>query len=380
MDGEIPLSRTTPYGDSPLTPYDTLPAAVTTVHPIDFSSIGGRGCSFFVPLSTPKHDMISHRNQQERSPPSVPVPHQSVGLNASQLSADGRYQGGSSTSLHSFETGTQSAKDVIKSILRRQGFLGFYSGLISRVLMAAPAAGMCWGTYESLQSFFSRLEAPLVMQEQTSPPPTTIDSRAHHDQSRRSREDHSLPIAEENYAVGKRASLSERATASVITSCNHVAEILGEDPADAAEDPLAWEVRASDFCLWKHCVAGSVAGIAEHVFMFPIDTVKTRMQAVPAATPNGPAGVPRFSVSQVCKSIVEEHGGYCGFFRGCTAIGAACIPAHVGLFGTYEFTKFYLLDSRGVDNKVGSFLRRKCSSSTTSVYTFEFLVIVPRVR
>jgi hypothetical protein len=29
-----------------------------------------------------------------------------------------------------------------------------------------------------------------------------------------------------------------------------------------------------------HLVAGAAAGAAEHVFMFPVDTVKTRMQVV----------------------------------------------------------------------------------------------------
>ena len=31
---------------------------------------------------------------------------------------------------------------------------------------------------------------------------------------------------------------------------------------------------------WQHMLAGATAGIAEHVAMFPVDTVKTRMQAL----------------------------------------------------------------------------------------------------
>lgn len=36
------------------------------------------------------------------------------------------------------------------------------------------------------------------------------------------------------------------------------------------------------FCLHRmqHMIAGSVAGIVEHTAMYPVDTIKTRMQAL----------------------------------------------------------------------------------------------------
>lgn len=42
---------------------------------------------------------------------------------------------------------------------------------------------------------------------------------------------------------------------------------------------LDWETRDENFPLSKHIVAGSCAGVMEHIGMYPLDTVKTHMQA-----------------------------------------------------------------------------------------------------
>jgi solute carrier family 25 iron transporter 28/37 len=42
---------------------------------------------------------------------------------------------------------------------------------------------------------------------------------------------------------------------------------------------MDWEIRDEGFPLHKHIIAGSMAGIMEHLGMFPVDTVKTHMQA-----------------------------------------------------------------------------------------------------
>lgn len=74
--------------------------------------------------------------------------------------------------------------------------------------------------------------------------------------------------------------------------------------------------------------------------MFPMDTVKTRMQA--AAHP--------VTVSETFRAIWRERG-VAGLMRGSMVIGMGCIPAHVGLFGTYEFAKASLLDLDGADHQ-----------------------------
>lgn len=103
------------------------------------------------------------------------------------------------------------------------------------------------------------------------------------------------------------------------------------------DDPLDWEERPDSVPFWRHAFAGSFAGITEHVGMFPLDTVKTRMQVSTAGSP-GLVGTMR--------GVLAERG-FGGLWRGSSVIGAGCVPAHCGLFMTYEFGRQQLLPSDG---------------------------------
>lgn len=43
-------------------------------------------------------------------------------------------------------------------------------------------------------------------------------------------------------------------------------------------DPLEWENWTGDLPFWQHAFCGSIAGVMEHVSLFPLDTIKTRLQ------------------------------------------------------------------------------------------------------
>eukprot|EP00918_Siedleckia_nematoides_P046545 GHVU01102019.1.p2 GENE.GHVU01102019.1~~GHVU01102019.1.p2 ORF type:complete len:159 (+),score=29.42 GHVU01102019.1:3899-4375(+) len=49
-------------------------------------------------------------------------------------------------------------------------------------------------------------------------------------------------------------------------------------------DPLEWEARDASTPWLVHMVAGSMAGASEHLLVYPIDTVKTRVQAAVTLT------------------------------------------------------------------------------------------------
>ncbi|KAF4699792.1 hypothetical protein FOZ62_024059, partial [Perkinsus olseni] len=49
--------------------------------------------------------------------------------------------------------------------------------------------------------------------------------------------------------------------------------------SSSIEEALEWEDWKGDIPFIHHAIAGSCAGIAEHVATFPLDTIKTRMQA-----------------------------------------------------------------------------------------------------
>lgn len=95
---------------------------------------------------------------------------------------------------------------------------------------------------------------------------------------------------------------------------------------------------------WQFMVAGSVAGSIEHMAMFPVDTLKTRMQAIVGS---GSYPVQNVNVRQACKSIMKNEGA-AGFYRGIGAMGLGAGPAHAVYFSVYELCKQYF--SRGDPN------------------------------
>lgn len=44
------------------------------------------------------------------------------------------------------------------------------------------------------------------------------------------------------------------------------------------EFSLEWEERSDDVPFWSHMIAGSIAGLSEHVLILPIDNIKTHIQ------------------------------------------------------------------------------------------------------
>ncbi|CAA0820614.1 Mitochondrial substrate carrier family protein [Striga hermonthica] len=92
---------------------------------------------------------------------------------------------------------------------------------------------------------------------------------------------------------------------------------------------------------WQFMIGGSIAGMVEHMAMFPVDTVKTQMQAL------GSCPIKSASVSHALQSILKRDG-LRGFYRGIGAMGLGAGPAHAVYFSVYEFSKKTL--SRGNPN------------------------------
>ncbi|XP_055331506.1 mitoferrin-1-like [Paramacrobiotus metropolitanus] len=80
-----------------------------------------------------------------------------------------------------------------------------------------------------------------------------------------------------------------------------------------------------------YMAAGSLAGIMEHSIMFPIDSVKTRMQSITSVTRNG-------GPFQTLHLIVREEGLFRPL-RGMSAMVAGAGPAHALYFACYERLK-----------------------------------------
>nr|GMC85889.1 mitoferrin-like [Ipomoea batatas] len=79
---------------------------------------------------------------------------------------------------------------------------------------------------------------------------------------------------------------------------------------------------------------GSIAGSVEHMAMFPVDTLKTRMQAVGSLASKAAA----ISLRQSLGSIMKVEG-LAGLYRGIAAMGLGAGPAHAVYFSVYEVCK-----------------------------------------
>lgn len=179
---------------------------------------------------------------------------------------------------------------TMRVISETEGMRGFFRGLGPRVALAAPSAAICWGTYETIRMALSAF------------------------------------------------STSSLSSASPSSSSAEAKELV-------TKDSFEWEEWDGSTPFWQHAVAGSCAGVMEHVAMYPVDTVKTRMQALPSSP-----GASSPGALQVLRTVVQEQGA-AGLMRGCFAIGIGCIPAHVGLFCTYEVAKARLMDMENVEHQ-----------------------------
>jgi solute carrier family 25 iron transporter 28/37 len=83
---------------------------------------------------------------------------------------------------------------------------------------------------------------------------------------------------------------------------------------------------------WKEAVAGSIAGLAEHLAMFPFDTVKTRMQSDSTEFFH--------TVKVILRTERWTH-----FYRGCVPVVCSAVPAHAAYFSLYESSKRLFGDS-----------------------------------
>eukprot|EP00803_Ostreobium_quekettii_P000592 evm.model.scf_649.1 EVM.evm.TU.scf_649.1 scf_649:5955-12306(+) len=81
-------------------------------------------------------------------------------------------------------------------------------------------------------------------------------------------------------------------------------------------------------------LAGAVAGVVEHTAMYPVDTIKTRAQAL--AHPG--QQLHRSALKRALKAAFR-HDGWPGLYRGIGAVVAGAGPAHAVYFLTYETAK-----------------------------------------
>lgn len=99
------------------------------------------------------------------------------------------------------------------------------------------------------------------------------------------------------------------------------------------EDWEEWSPEKGSFL--HHMAAGSAAGVAEHVSIFPIDTIKTHMQCQRCPV-NGKSI--KLTAMETGRRLVAEEGPL-RLFRGVSTMLGASLPAHAIYFSVFEATK-----------------------------------------
>lgn len=80
-------------------------------------------------------------------------------------------------------------------------------------------------------------------------------------------------------------------------------------------------------------VSGAFAGITEHVAMFPVDTIKTRMQSYVAIR-----DLSNVSMFHTTRTIIATEG-LSALWRGVSAVALSAGPAHALYFASYEMIR-----------------------------------------
>ncbi|TMW63757.1 hypothetical protein Poli38472_002698 [Pythium oligandrum] len=99
------------------------------------------------------------------------------------------------------------------------------------------------------------------------------------------------------------------------------------------EDWEEWTPEKGSFL--HHMVAGSAAGVAEHVSIFPIDTIKTHMQCQRCPVNGKPLQI---SAVETARRLIAKEGPL-RLFRGVSTMLSASLPAHSVYFSVFEAAK-----------------------------------------
>jgi len=137
-----------------------------------------------------------------------------------------------------------------------------------------------------------------------------------------------------------------------VSSLAHGANMSPENDHKEADVTATTQQNSAQIYL----LAGSAAGIMEHCMMYPVDSVKTRMQCL---RPHVEYRGVRHAICEIMKTE--------GFFRpvrGITIVGLGAGPAHALYFSSYELSKKLL------NNKLygGEHVVHACSAAVATLF------------
>ncbi|KAK4470872.1 hypothetical protein MN116_006386 [Schistosoma mekongi] len=122
------------------------------------------------------------------------------------------------------------------------------------------------------------------------------------------------------------------------------------------EDSNDYESLPNSSPLPQHMFAGACAGIMEHIVMYPVDCVKTRMQCLRSVGSSNSPGV----LAGLHRLVLQE--GILRSLKGSGAVIWGAGPAHAAYFGCYEKTKSFLATAPIGSSHVNHMIAGTCAT------------------
>jgi hypothetical protein len=118
----------------------------------------------------------------------------------------------------------------------------------------------------------------------------------------------------------------------------------------------------------QHAVAGSIAGLAEHAVMYPVDTIKTIMQVRQAPQLQTLAAEGAGATASMSASFehLTASGGVPRMWRGVQTMFTGCVPAHAAYFSIYEGCKARLNRDLAASSEAGAETAAAAAASASS--------------
>lgn len=139
-------------------------------------------------------------------------------------------------------------------------------------------------------------------------------------------------------------------------------------------EEIDYEALPEGATLTSQAIAGAFAGILEHTVMYPIDTLKTRMQILKDSK-NEISGSVFKNVYQISK-----NEGWLSLWRGITSVVIGAGPAHAVYFGTYEYVKKQLIINHKDSNILEIGIAGSAATITSEALMNPFDVIKQRMQ
>jgi solute carrier family 25 iron transporter 28/37 len=113
------------------------------------------------------------------------------------------------------------------------------------------------------------------------------------------------------------------------------------------DEDFDFEGKREETTFLVHMIAGSFAGLMEHVAMYPLDTIKVRIVINFLKKTHMQTSTKKTTFFGTLNTIYS-NGGFSRFWKGSMIIGTASVPAHSLYFSVYEVCK----KKFGVNNTV----------------------------